>query len=219
MNQSIKMAGVAVVGAGVGFFVGYKLLEKRLEEAFDERVEQETAKMKEFYSVVKKPYASPQDALKDLVPEPPLADGDPREPNMRTAYHKIVQSEYTDADSAKAVADSPTPTEAVSKNIFETQRDNSKPYVLDHKEFEENESGFGQSTLTWYEADDTLTDERDEILSSPTDVIGSEFRTLFGQGSQDDNTVHIRNEKLGLEFEVVKSDGSYKREVLGEETG
>lgn len=216
MNQSIKMAGAAMMGAGVGFFVGYKLLEKRLESAFDERLDTETSKMREYYELVKKPYPTPEAAVEDLIPDAPLAAEDPREPNMRVAYHKIVQTQYT--EEAKADESEARVAEEVL-NVFDGPRDTHVPYVIDQDDFMGNATGFQQSTLTWYSADDTVVDERDEIIASPDDVIGSGFRTKFGEYSSDSNTVHIRNEKLGLEFEVVKSEGSYKREVLGEETG
>lgn len=216
MSEAVKMAGAAVVGAGIGFFVGYKLLEKRLEAAFDERLDAETSQMREFYQIVKKPYATPEEAVNDLIPEAPPAKEDPREPNMRTAYHKIVASEYTEAqaDEVEAAA-------AVEQthNIFEQPKDPGKPYVITQDDFMGNATGFGQSTLTYYLEDDTLVDERDEIIASPHDVLGEGFRSQFGQDSSDENTVHIRHEKLGLEFEVVRSNGSYRREVLGEESG
>lgn len=216
MNDAIKMAGAAVVGAGVGFFVGYKLMEKRLETAFDERIDEETAKMREYYSLVKKPYPTPEAAVEDLIPQGPLAE-DPREPNMRVAYHKIVQTEYTEAESDEQEA---AAAEEEVVNVFEkAPPDPGSAYPISQDDFMGNATGFVQSTLTWYEADDTLVDERDVIVASPNDTIGSTFRVQFGQQSSDNNIVHIRNEKLGLEFEVVRSNGSYKREVLGEETG
>ena len=217
MDQSLKMAGAAVVGAGIGFFAGYKLLEKRLSEQFDERMQREEELMRQHYSLVKKPYATPQEALKDLVPEAPKADEDPRDKNMRVAYHKIVQTEYVESqgDEAEAAA-AVEQTVSVFNN---TPRDSAKPYVVAEDEYMANDSGFEQSTLTYYEADDTLVDERDEIIASPHDVIGEQFRTQFGVDSRNENIVYFRHEKLGLEFEVVRSEGSYKKEVLGEESG
>lgn len=217
MNDSIKMAGAAVVGAGIGFFVGYKLLEKRLEEAFDERIDQETSKMREFYNLVEKPFATPQDAVKELIPDPPAEPEDPRQPNMKVAYHKIVQTEYTDAQADEAEAAAAVEE---TQNVFDNApRDSSKAYVIPEDVYMANETGFQQNTLTYYEGDDTLVDERDEIMASPHDVIGENFRTQFGEDSRNGNIVYFRHEKLGLEFEVVRSEGSYKREVLGEETG
>lgn len=216
MNESIKVAAAAALGGGIGFFVGYKLLEKRLSEAFDERMQREEELMREHYSLARKPYATPQEALADLAPPPPV-DDDPREPNMRTAYHKIVQKE-PEEDATEDEAEAAAAEEQV--NIFDAvEPDGSKPYVISMDEFMMNESGHGQSTLTYYESDDTLVDERDNPMAAPNDVIGKDFRVQFGVKSSDANTVHIRNGKLGLEFEVVRSYGSYKREVLGEEPG
>jgi hypothetical protein len=215
MNESVKIAGAAVLGAGVGFFVGYKLLEKRLEQAFDERIQHEERLMREHYSLVRKPYATAEEAAKDLIPDPPMADEDPREPNMRVAYHKIVQRETSEDEAA---AEDTAEDRVI--NVFEhSPPDYGKPYVIPMDEYMGNVKGFEQNTLTYYEEDDTLVDERDNPMDGPNDVLGSNFRIQFGVESSDANTVHIRNEKLGLEFEVVRSYGSYKREVLGEEPG
>lgn len=215
MQNSVKMAGVTILGAGVGFFVGYKIAERRLGEMFDERLDEETQKMREFYEIVKKPFETPEEAVAALIP--PKGDEDPRAKHDKIAYHKIVTKEGYGEPVDPIPAEEPV--ENTTHNVFDKPRDLSRPYVISQDEFEQNESDHDQNTLTFYEADNVLVDERDEILPEADMMLGERFRVQFGQQSTDENTVHIRNDKLGLEFEVVRSERSYKEDVLGQEPG
>jgi hypothetical protein len=212
MQNSLKVVGAALMGTGLGFVVGYKLAERRLSEQFDQRLDEETAKMREFYQVAKKPFDTPEEAVAALI-----QPSDPRVKNEKIAYHKIVTTEgYEGGTDPIPPA---TPMEETKSNVFDVQRDLSRPYVISQDEFTQNESETEQNTLTWYEQDDVLVDERDDIVDGADITLGQNFRAQFGQQSSDENTVHIRNDKLGLEFEVVRSERSYKEDVLGQEPG
>lgn len=204
MNDSIKMAGAAVVGAGVGFFVGFKVLEKKMEARFDERLETETKDMREFYETVRQPYASPEEAVKDLIPP---ASTDPRVANGKVQYNKVVPQ--AKREEKEIVPTPPAPVE----NVFE----NEGPKIISQDVFMENdtEPEHVQTTLTYYEKDDQLCGENDEPIDNPDLVAGLEFKTNFGTDSSDPNVVHIRNNKLQMDFEIVRSMGSYVEEVLG----
>lgn len=220
MNESLKIVGASVLGLAAGAAVGYKIAEKRLAAEFEERLAQETAEMRVFYSSVKQKYDTPQEAVKDLieeVPEEPVVE-DPRVNPQKIAYHKIVKTEaYKEAESDEneegaAVA----AEEEIRHNVFVTKPDPDKPYVISQEEFMANESGHNQVTLTYYEKGGVLTDERDDILDDATNMVGEWFASSFGEGSSDDSVVHVRNDKIGIEFEICKSERSYEEDVLGE---
>ena len=90
-----------------------------------------------------------------------------------------------------------------------------KPYIIHHDEFYENETDYEQATLTYYEGDDTLADEKDVPVPDEDSVVGEDALVAFGHGSKDKNVVFVRNDKLELDFEIVKSNGKYSVEVLG----
>jgi hypothetical protein len=207
MNEQIKLAGVALLGAGVGFAVGYKLLEKRLAEQFDQRLEQETHDMREFYQTVRQPYASPEDAVKELVL--PEVAKDPRVKNNATQYNKIVPS----TDEGLREFKEPTPPAPVVQNVF----DANGPRLITQDEFMQNEPEHQQATLTYYEASDQLCGEADEPIDNEELVVGLQYKEKFGWNSSDENVVHIRNSGLHMDFEVLRSEGSYEKEVLGVE--
>jgi len=81
----------------------------------------------------------------------------------------------------------------------------------------ENEPEFEQATLTYYEKGATLADFREDIIEDYDKIIGEEFMLSFGTGSSDENSVHVRNEFLKMDFEVVRSENSYEQDVLGVE--
>lgn len=88
-----------------------------------------------------------------------------------------------------------------------------RPYVIHRDEFFNDEMGWdSQSTLTYYEGDHVLTDERDEYLADPETYVGE---LKFGHGSGDPNVVYIRNERLHAEYEVLRDPGTYMLDVLG----
>ena len=79
----------------------------------------------------------------------------------------------------------------------------------------ENESGYSQATLTYYTVEKVLTDARDNVIEDKFALVGGGGVSMFGEQSSDPNTVHIRNPKLHMEFEVVRHDGSFNQIVQG----
>lgn len=204
MNETIKLAGVAVVSLGIGFVVGSKVLEKRLEASFDERLAEETKDMREAYQNLKQPYASPEEAVRDLI-LPKVAEG--IQQNGKTQYHKVPIAQVEVVEDEHGVKAVP-----VVQNVFET----AGPRLITQDEFMANEPDHQQATLTYYEGSDQLCGEADEPIDNEEIVVGLQYKTRFGWNSSDDNTVHIRNDALHMDFEVVKSEGSYEQEVLGQ---
>ena len=211
MKLLLTATAVGLISAGVGGVVGYKLAERRLTLAFEERISKETAGMRVFYSQAKQPFDSPEEALAAMVEEAkqPVSAETPE----KVAYHKIVQTEYPTetppGDSSPLVNFSPPPVDPHVQSIFD------KPVVIEQDEFHAQESGYGQGTLTYYEEDGALADEADQLIESINDVVGQENMYKFGYMSSDPNVVHVRNPRLQLEWEVIRNPGSYAREVQG----
>lgn len=110
--------------------------------------------------------------------------------------------------------------EVITMNVFSDnsseadERNPNKPFILTEREFEEGEHDYTQNTLTYYEGDDVLTDDRDQPIHNKRPVVG-EDNLQFGEKSNDPNVVYIRNNHLEVDFEVCRSAGSFAEEVLG----
>jgi hypothetical protein len=112
------------------------------------------------------------------------------------------------------------------RNIFANQLDDDQwnyddelsirtpdlPYVISIDEFVADEGGCEQSTVTYYQGDDIMADQFDVPLYGFNEMMGD---LKFGHGSNASDVVYIRNEKLGLEWEVILNTGRFDIEVLG----
>lgn len=112
------------------------------------------------------------------------------------------------------------------RNIFQGQLDDDqwnyddelsirtpdRPYVISIDEFVADEAGCDQATVTYYQGDDIMADEFDVPLYDFNSMMGE---LKFGHGSNSKDVVYIRNEKLGMEWEVILNTGRFDIEVLG----
>lgn len=220
MNRNtLQLLGVSISSMLIGGGIGYIVAEKRLAAAFDERLLKETEEMREFYTVHRKKYPTATEAAKDLIPEALLDPKDPEVEEQRVAYHKIVKKEYTEGDEQSNGTEIILLDEVVHSNVFESppreEPKNTEIYVISVDEYMQNEAGFEQATLTYYTKDNVLGDSRDEAIEDVDRIAGMEFHEKFGFESGDPNTVHVRNMRLAMDFEIVRSEGSFAHEVMG----
>lgn len=178
------------------------------------------------------------DALLEYQGEDP--DNDAVDDRMESRRNKEDTAHFTVRDNGTIVQHVPTVTnytgygirkpsleETVALNVFmsgdeedpdvegeKAKRDEEFPYIITQGEFLENEPEHDQLTVTFYEEDDVLADDKDTPISDTEGTIGID--TLkFGMWSKDNNVVYIRNHRLGTDFEVLRSTGSFAKEVLG----
>lgn len=94
-------------------------------------------------------------------------------------------------------------------------RRNGIPYVVTREEYDENTDQYEQISLTYFGFDDVLVDEDEKSIDNIEDFVGKHNLQRFGHGSGDAKIVYIRNELKEMDYEVLRSDGSYAEEVLG----
>lgn len=94
-----------------------------------------------------------------------------------------------------------------------SNRSNEEPYIITLAEFMDNDTGFTQTTLTYYSGDQMVTDDDDTPVYNYSNVLGDNLK--FGHGSNDKDIVYIRNVKRRAEYQVIQFDGHYAQEKLG----
>lgn len=85
-----------------------------------------------------------------------------------------------------------------NKDDEEDEDDMKDIYVISPADFGEND--FDTESLTYY-ADGVLTDEVDEVIDNVDDVVGSDSLNHFGE--YEDDSVFVRNERLGIDYEIL----------------
>jgi len=124
------------------------------------------------------------------------------------AYHKIVQ---TTAEK-QAVEE-----KIITRSVFEPDPDRGEIYVISVDEYTENEPGYEQVTWNYYAKDRVVTDIHEDRIEDYEKYIGTDCLEHFGSESGDENVVHVCNEIIMTLYEIVRSPGSYREEVLSEE--
>lgn len=226
-NNPLVLAGVFIVGAAVGGFATYKYVEKRLVAKFEAELTEQIAAAKAYRRQVQKEgeFESPESAVQALVPAEvveavstyqgrekrvPYNKPETIEPPVEVVVEKIEVQHNVFVEAATDPRDWDYNAEIADREL-----NPNKPYAISFDEHNENSMHHEQVTFTYYEMDETLADEQDKIVDNIEYTVGIDNLQRFGHGSHDANVVYVRNEALDLDFEIVKSRGSYKVEVLG----
>ena len=200
-----KAAGFFLIGAGVGVISGYLYAEHSLKREYEALASEEIAEAREYYSRLTKKddYATPAKAVEKIIPQV-----------VTNSLREYSPSEETPSEIVVSIFDNPSEAD---EGIDVASRSEDAPYILTREEYMLGEKDYTQATVTYFEADDVLADERDEPIEDVEKKIGRE-NLRFGSGSDDPNLVYIRNDKLEIDFEVIRSRGAFAHEVLGFET-
>jgi hypothetical protein len=190
-----------VVGAAVGFYFGYRYNKEKIKaEAFEES-EKEIEKIRETYRAKMKA-AEPKPTVEEVIEERGYAQERPLKPPVP------VREPIT-----------PVPTSTVGiwdyeVEIAERLKNPDQPYVIHQDEFNEK-SDYAHVTYTYYAVDDVLVDDENEHPLPHADLIVGQYNLKFGYGTDHEDVVFIRNDKLELEMEICRVPQSYEVEVLG----
>lgn len=80
-----------------------------------------------------------------------------------------------------------------------------EPYVISPYDFDELED-YKKIELTYY-ADGVLEDETYEIVTDPEEILGP--KALYTFGEYEDDAVHVRNEYLKTDFQILRDYRTY----------
>lgn len=239
-GRSVSMLfGGFVVGAGVGGTLVYIFSQRKFETKYSQMAGEEIASMREHYA--QKALAAEANAgkrdLRELVEErgyTPAEDEEPEEldtsqPPMAVAPPKAV------VEAAQESEQEDVPAEPIETNIFRdvaedrvdveyewirseerARRSPDRPYVIHVDEKDEIDT-YDQVTYTYYEEDDVLCNETDEVIDKDARerLVGDANLERFGHGSGDSEVVFIRNDQMEMIIEVNRSPNSYLEEVHG----
>lgn len=215
-------------GLGIGLAVGRTLAIKKLDAEYDVRLAEETIRIDKFHKMMRKepPYDDIRTAAKAYSQR--LDELEAELENPTTEYDEIVNdlgySEENVVDEP-VVIDLET-LEPVS-NVFEDEddemskilrispRDTGDPYIITTQEFFDEHDDYDTHTVTYYEDDRMLVDDRGSIVSDLEGNLGPDHNLAFGLGSGEPHVVYIRNERRTNDYEVLREPGSYTEDVLG----
>lgn len=228
--------GFCALGLAVGGVAGYFVTKRLLKTKYSKIADEEIAEMRNHY--LEKARAAEAAAAKRPVEEivqergySPSGDRTNTPPPMVVQPPESSQREMERIESEDEAAGEP-PDEPEAHNIFQEvepvehewdyheelkRRSPDIPYVIHYDERQEMGDAYHEVTLTYYEGDDVLCNERDDIVDPDErdNVVGEGNLDRFGHGSNDPSIVYIRNDKLEIVYEVIRSPHRFAEEVHG----
>lgn len=216
------------VGTIGGLAIGAWWMKQRMELKMDEVVDGEVAELRSYYQ-------QKVQAIEEREEKPPIEDvvedlGYKPKEDTQVAYHKVGSE--PDKPGEVDLNSTQEPVHTVSNNVFANPRPpietpgwdyntevksrvDKDIFIVHRDEYMENAWEFDQITLTYFEGDDVLTNERDEVIADQDNTVGLENLAKFGHGSNDSNIVYLCNKDKAILIEVVHSDGRFATEVHG----
>lgn len=232
---------VAALSSGGGAAIAYFIAKRKLKAHYEEVAEAEIALARKRYSdraaiVLDEKPETPGELVRNVV----QAEREGAVAQLKTVieHHNYAQPSADEVDQANRRLEGVTGQEvevepevaevpAESVSIFTdpadpwdyddemAKRTEEAPYIIHRDEYNGNETEYNQTTLTFYDEDGVLTDERDVPIDDIDGTVGEDNMDRFGYGSLDQNIVYIRNDRLELDAEVIRANGSYSKLVLG----
>lgn len=247
-NPKIWVAALSVVsaaaGGAVGFFVAQRALEQKFQEQLKTEVDDARAYFQQMYStptfVAEEPKKDKDDeellqAVREATDE---IDGMPEDLVGQALSAQRSYRGGKEEDLAEP-GDPRVPPAVIVNNIFanaappgdevlETllkNRDTNFPYIITKEEFYQNDPDFEQKKFTYWQGDDILVDDQEELhpIDDVERVAGEDnlANESWEATSGDEHVLYIRNETLDppLDLHVTRSTGKYAVEVMAIDDG
>ena len=189
MNRKLSAALLFTAGVAVGSLVTWRYFKSKYEVVEDE-VEEKTEE----------------------------ADGeteerDPEVLESEMSYKKPPLKEYVKMVETNGYVPK-THMEEVEEEIANGEWDNKddyEPYIIRPDEYGELHA-YETLSLNYY-ADGVLTDELDNPIEDVESLVPADFADHFGE--YDDNVVHVRNDNLECDYEILRDLRKFT-DVVGE---
>lgn len=184
-------------GAGVTYLLLNDKYTKRAEEA-----EEEISDVRDFYRQKLYP--------EEFVDGVTVTEDDPINKDKKD-YNKIVKKYVTPVGDIPSIITPWKQAIITPEQMMHPTDDIPDPYVISEEEFSEEFFQHEKVTLTYYIDDDTLMDTDESVIDDVTGLIGDDaFEDIV-----EEDSVFVRNEKLGIDYEILRVKDSYACAILG----
>lgn len=199
-----------IAGAGIGALACSKYFKSKYEALADEEIASVKAKLQNMSSEnsgIRRVYQT-----MDNRPDP--ADIARRAEEFGRSYN--IDTETVVESVTKAVAatlalqedEDSNDEDAVEETHLEPRKD---PYFITEDEYYKDNT-FDKEVLVYYEDDEVLSDSKEEMIDDVHHTVGDAIEEFERSGEE---FLYVRNERLGMDFEIQRVEGSYQEAVYG----
>lgn len=193
------------LATGVGFISGYAFAKAKLQKEFDERMNKEWEEIREYEKEKKgdvtknyKEFYESDEIDKTGAAGRPRTSDTKEYRRYRECYDDPVKQEHPEDDIEE---------EEPKKKGFRG------PYVATLEETAD--VSYDEYFYTYFEKDDTLMNEQEEVVNDPEDCIGEEALRILRE--TDQTIVHVINDEEYAYYEISRDYGSYEKFIQGGE--
>lgn len=208
MNKTAIFAAF-VLGAASGAAGAWYYAKKRYEQIAQEEIDSVKESFGKLYGEKEEknviPIEEAQEKSRQNREKPSVAD-----------YAKELSKHgYTNYSNAETISEKTEEEQAEQDRILgpapvETNENpQENPYVISPEHFDEFDD-YDVISLMYY-ADGVLCDDNDEPIGDIANTVGDDAVLHFGE--YDDDCVYVRNDRLKVDYEILRSLKTYK-EVL-----
>lgn len=184
MNKNLLTnACILIAGAAIGSVVTWKLLKTKYEQLNKEDIES----MREYYE---KKYNTQNKSHHDESDE----EEEEKDPSSRSLEE--IRDIVNDLGYKK---------ESAVENNEEEEDDMLGPEIIAPEESWERD--YPTLSLVYYEGDGVLANDDGKIIDNVDELVGEDFASHFGE--YEDDSVYVRNEKMKVQYEILRDYGCY----------
>jgi len=199
MNKLLYVV-IFLLGAAAGAYITYQKMVEDEEERINAEVETALGRLR--CNEVKKGAVKVSE-MKEEEREHVKAEN--------LAYTEIAKQYKTFEEDAEEMND-----KDLNKHLAEREHptDDEKektPVIYEITRDEYDESDFVGLTYTYFNEDDILLDEGDDVVDKPEELVGD----MLSQFDDRQEVMYVRNNALGIDFEIIRRFSSYAEDILG----
>lgn len=196
-KDSLVKGLIFVAGAAIGSLVTWKVVKTKYEQIAQEEIES----VREAFGR----NIDEDDTEESTEDESGIKGVDLDSPSVAEEIRGIVKK----LGYVTELPEEENPTETTeekeeNKEEEEEEDMDSKPYVISPDEFGDCE--YITVSLSYY-LDGIVTNEQGKIVTNTDELIGEDFADHFGE--YEDDSVFVRNDRLGMDFEILKDYRDY----------
>lgn len=185
------------VGVSVGWFVSSRLLKHRYEQ----KAEEEIAKVREFYVDKEKKVETAKKA-KEAKADYKGESTDTPDPKVSSSFDMSNYKETVASNVKKNYSEYFAKDQKIT-TIEDDPKERSGPYMISPDDFGERADDDYDCETYYFYKDGTVADADNNIIDNYTKIVGTECLNNFGYYPEEPYSVFVRNDKLKLDVEII----------------
>lgn len=207
MNKGLKQALIFISGGCLGAAAGVYATSKY----FFAKADKEINEMKEYYE-------TKLNRIKKMQDDANLVMDEKDKPIEKVEEEEIEKSEFEEYEGMidklqyNKISQKAKKKKKEEVEVEETVINVNEPKIISYNEYSDDVK-YDKVVVSYFEEDGVLMLQDESLFEDGLNILGSMNLEQFGMFPDDPepDTIYIRNELLGTDYEVVREEGSYEQ--------